>query len=57
VSHFVDLLFHRARARPVGRPIVALLNRAAEAIDRSTPLLRDPIPGSLFANYHVEAIA
>jgi SAM-dependent methyltransferase len=57
VGHFVDLLFHRVRARPVGRPVVALLNRAAEAIDRSSPILRDPIPGSLFANYHVEAIA
>jgi SAM-dependent methyltransferase len=55
VSHYLDLLFHRARARRLGRPLVAAVNRAAEALDRTTPLLREPVPGSLFANYHVEA--
>ena len=57
VAHYTDLLCHRARVRPLARPIVAAINRAAEALDRTTPLLREPIPGSAFANYHVEAIA
>src|SRR6266571_2744643 len=33
VSHFLDLLFHRARVRPLGRPLVALVNRSAAALD------------------------
>ncbi len=57
VSHFLDLLFHRARVRPLGRPLVALVNRSAAALDRAVPMLREPIPGSIFANYHVEAVA
>jgi SAM-dependent methyltransferase len=57
VSTFVDLLFHRARVRPLGRPLVAVINYVATAIDRAVPMLRQPIPGSLAVNYHVEAIA
>jgi hypothetical protein len=57
VAHYLDLLCRRARVRRLGRPLVAAVNRAAEALDRSTPLLREPIPGSIFANYHVEALA
>jgi hypothetical protein len=56
-SYYVDLLFHRARLRPLGRPLVAALNSAGAALDRATALLRDPIPGALFANFHVEAVA
>jgi SAM-dependent methyltransferase len=56
-AYYIDLLFHRARLRPLGRPLVAAANRVGSALDRATPLLRDPIPGSLFANYHVEAVA
>jgi SAM-dependent methyltransferase len=57
VSLYLDLLFHRMRLRPLGRPLVAGVNRAARAIDGTTALLREPVPGSLFANYHVEACA
>jgi len=57
VAHLVDLLFKRAHARAVGRPLVALLNAGGEALDRAVPLLREPVPGSLAANYHVEAVA
>jgi SAM-dependent methyltransferase len=57
VSHFLDLLCHRAHVRPLGRPLVAAINRAAAALDAAVPVLREPIPGSIFANYHVEAIA
>ena len=57
IAHFVDLFCKRARVRPLGRPLVAGINLAADAIDRALPPLRAPIPGSLTANYHVEAIA
>jgi SAM-dependent methyltransferase len=56
LSHFIDLLFHRARIRPLGRPLVAGINLAAAAIDGAVPLLREPVPGSICVNYHVEAI-
>jgi SAM-dependent methyltransferase len=57
VAHVVDLLFKRARLRALGRPLVAALNAAGEALDRAVPALREPIPGSLNANFHVEARA
>jgi hypothetical protein len=57
IGHSIDLLLKRAHLRPAGRPIVAGINLAADAIDRALPSLRQPIPGSLAANYHVEAIA
>jgi hypothetical protein len=57
VAHMIDLLFKRARMRPLGAPFVAALNVAGERLDRAVPLLREPVPGSLHANYHVEAVA
>jgi SAM-dependent methyltransferase len=57
VAHLTDLLFKRARVRGLGAPLVAGLNVAGEALDRAVPLLREPVPGSLSANYHVEAVA
>jgi hypothetical protein len=33
------------------------LNAAGETLDRAIPPLQRTIPGSLTANYHVEAIA
>jgi SAM-dependent methyltransferase len=57
VAHVIDLLAKRVRLRPLGTPFVALLNAGGEALDRAVPLLREPVPGSLNANYHVEAIA
>ena len=56
-AHLVDLLFKRARLRAAGRPFVALLNAGGEGLDNAIPPLRQPIPGSLAANYHVEAVA
>jgi len=56
-AHYVDLLFKRVRLRVLARPLVAGLNVTAAAVDRAVPLLRDPIPGSVFANYHVVADA
>jgi SAM-dependent methyltransferase len=39
------------------RPLVTLLNVAGEALDRALPRLRRPVPGSLTASFHVEAVA
>jgi 2-polyprenyl-3-methyl-5-hydroxy-6-metoxy-1,4-benzoquinol methylase len=57
VAHTIDLLFKRAGLRALGAPFIALLNAGGEALDRAVPLLREPVPGSLNANYHVEAVA
>jgi len=57
LAHFVDLLFHRVHARPLARPLVWTINKGAAAIDAAVPMLREPIPGSIAANYHVEAVA
>ena len=56
VAHVVDLLCKRARIRPAATPFVAALNAAGEALDRAVPPLREPVPGSLNANFHVEAV-
>jgi SAM-dependent methyltransferase len=57
VAHVIDLLAKRVRLRPLGAPFVASLNAGGEALDRAVPVLRQPVPGSLNANYHVEAVA
>jgi SAM-dependent methyltransferase len=57
MAHLTDLLFKRAHARALGAPLIAGLNLAGEALDRAIPLLSEPVPGSLSANYHVEAVA
>ena len=41
---------------PLGRAFVAAVNTAAGAIDRSSHGLREPRPGTIFANYHVSAV-
>jgi SAM-dependent methyltransferase len=53
---YVDLLARRAHIGAVGGVVVAGLNTAAAAIDRALPRLREPGPGTTFANYHVTAI-
>jgi 2-polyprenyl-3-methyl-5-hydroxy-6-metoxy-1,4-benzoquinol methylase len=57
LAHVTDLFFKRLGARGVAVPLVAALNASGEAIDRAVPLLRDTVPGTLHANYHVEAVA
>ena len=54
---YVDLLARRARLGGVGRAVVGGINAGAEALDRRMPELREPRPGSLFANFHVCAVA
>jgi SAM-dependent methyltransferase len=57
LSIYVDLLSRRAHVAPLGRAVVATLNRLTPAIDRRSARLRGPGPGSLHANYHVTAEA
>ena len=54
-THFIDLLAARAGLRGPARVLVAAINAAASAVDRRVPLLSEPGPGTIFANYHVVA--
>jgi SAM-dependent methyltransferase len=56
LGNFVHLLAKRAGAAALARPVISLLNLAAAALDRRVQQLRDPLPGSLFANLHVTAV-
>jgi SAM-dependent methyltransferase len=56
-GHLIDLLAKRLHVRPLALPLVALGNAAGEALDAAIPPLRSTIPGTLHANYHVEAVA
>ena len=56
-AHFVDLLFKRLRIRAAATPFVFALNRVGELLDGAVPLLASTAPGTLHANYHVEAVA
>jgi SAM-dependent methyltransferase len=56
LAHYLDLLFKGAGLRAAARPFVAFLNGTAAAIDERSARLREPVPGTMFANYHVEAV-
>jgi SAM-dependent methyltransferase len=55
VNTFIHLVAKRAHVRPLSVPLIAALNAAARAIDGKTADLREPRPGTIFANYHVVA--
>lgn len=55
-AYMLDLLFKRLRIRRGAVPWIAAGNALGEAIDRGIPLLRSTAPGTLHANYHVEAV-
>jgi SAM-dependent methyltransferase len=57
LATYIDLLARRARVGGAGPPVCAALNAAARAIDRRAPILREPGPGTLFANFHATATA
>ena len=57
VAHFIHLGFKRAHLVPLVRPLVAGLNVSGALLDRAVPPLRELVPGSLTANFHVEAVA
>lgn len=52
---YVNHAFRRAGAAPVGGAVVRMLNGLGGMADRRSALLREPVPGSLFVNYHVTA--
>lgn len=54
---FVEIGCRRAHAPGLARGPVWMLNRGGQALDRRVSLLREPVPGALFANLHVRAIA
>jgi hypothetical protein len=53
---FVEIGLRRAGARGLARGPVWALNRAGTALDDRAQILRDPVPGALFANLHVTAV-
>ncbi len=55
VSMYLDLAFRRLRLGVVARPLVAAINTVAGAVDGTSSRLREPGPGTLFANFHVVA--
>ncbi len=57
LATYIDLAAQHARARPAGGLLVAAINRVARAVDNRSALLREPGPGTIFANYHVVAEA
>jgi SAM-dependent methyltransferase len=56
VAHGVDLLCKRAHVRALATPLVFALNASGETLDRAVPVLASTRPGTLHANYHVEAV-
>jgi SAM-dependent methyltransferase len=52
---YLDIACQRIRMRWLGWPVIALLNGLARVTDAHVALLRDPVPGALFANLHVKA--
>jgi SAM-dependent methyltransferase len=56
VANYLHLLAKRAGAESLAKPFVSALNAAAHALDARVAMLRDPVPGALFANLHVTAV-
>jgi SAM-dependent methyltransferase len=54
-ANYVDLATKRIHAVWLGYLVNRVINRVAGWMDRIAPSLREPQPGSLFANYHVVA--
>jgi SAM-dependent methyltransferase len=54
-SLYLDLAFRRLRVRGLAKPLIAAINTAAGAVDGHSSRLREPGPGTLFANFHVVA--
>lgn len=55
-GHFLWNAGHRARALPLTDGLTWCLNRGAAALDARVRALREPGPGTVFANYHVTAV-
>jgi SAM-dependent methyltransferase len=55
LSMYLDLAFRRMGIGIAARPLVAGINTVAGAVDGTSARLREPGPGTLFANFHVAA--
>jgi SAM-dependent methyltransferase len=55
LGYYAEIAARRARVRAAARPVVSALNRIGRTLDRRSTRLRDPLPGSLIANFHVTA--
>jgi SAM-dependent methyltransferase len=55
LATYIDLIGQRLHVVWATSLVVRLVNRVATALDARVPSLREPLPGSLFANYHVVA--
>lgn len=56
VGHYLDLAAKGAGVRSAARPAIAAVNAAARFADARSARLREPLPGTIFANYHVTAV-
>jgi hypothetical protein len=54
---YADVLSRRAHVHGLGAGLVAAINGGARALDARFEALRRPRPGTIFANYHVTAVA
>jgi SAM-dependent methyltransferase len=57
LATYVDLAAQKAHTRPLGYPLVWTLNSGGALLDRVSRRLREPVPGTIFANFHVVAEA
>jgi SAM-dependent methyltransferase len=56
VANYTHLLAKRVGVAAAARPLISGVNIVAAALDDRFAMLRDPVPGSLFANLHVTAV-
>jgi SAM-dependent methyltransferase len=56
LGNYLHLLAKRAGLTALARPFIALVNVAAHALDYRVAMLREPVPGVLYANLHVTAV-
>jgi SAM-dependent methyltransferase len=56
VSEYLHLFAKRLHVAVAAGPLIAALNTASAAIDARVPILREAVPGALFANFHVTAV-
>jgi SAM-dependent methyltransferase len=55
-ANYVHLLAKRAHLTSAAGPVISVINALAAALDARVAMLREPVPGSLFANLHVTAV-
>jgi hypothetical protein len=55
-ANYVHLLAKRAHLAGAAGPVISVINALAAALDARVAMLREPVPGSLFANLHVTAV-